>query len=163
MQKNDNWVSEVIRSIPEYATELGTELDTLMNGTLLEEVDTHACALAAAIAASNGPLAFEMSMNGPLRGATEREVAFKAAAYMGKNNVWNRFTKIAGGDTLVTTDDAHKLKFEMYALSASVVGCDEVSIKSYMNSLVNQGLNTEQLHIVAKIASIVSAIGKITP
>ena len=163
MQKNDNWIDQVVLSMPEYAIEIGSELDTLFNDSTLDEVDIHACALSAAISANNGPLAFEISMNGPLRGSDEREVAFKAASFMGRNNLWNRFTKIAGGDTIVTTDDTNQKKFEMYALASSIVGEDSVSIKSYMSSLEKQGLNTEQLQSIAKIACIVVAIGKVTP
>lgn len=163
MQRNDNWIDQVILSMPEYATDIGTELDALFNNNTLAEVDIHACALAAAISASNGPLAFEISMNGPLRGSPEREIAFKAASFMGRNNLWNRFTKIAGGDTLVTSDDDNQKKFEMYALTSSIVGEDSVSIKSYMSSLEKQGLSIEQLHSIAKIACIVVAIGKVTP
>lgn len=163
MQKNDNWIDQIVLSMPEYAIDIGTELDTLFNNSTLNEVDLHACALASAISANNGPLAFEISMNGPLRGSDEREIAFKASAFMGKNNLWNQFTKVAGGDTLVSTDETNQTKFEMYALASSVIGGDSVSIKSYMLSLEKQGLTIDQVQTIAKIACIVSAIGKVTP
>ena len=159
----DTWVEQIIQSFPDYAVQLGADLHLAINTPILDEIDIHACALAAAIAAGNGALAYEIGMNGPLRRTNEREIAFKAASVMGKNNVWNNFTKIAGGDTLLSSDEDNRQKFEMYALAASIVGNDSISIKSYCTSLLGLGLSLEQLQHIGKLAAIVAAIGKTTP
>jgi alkyl hydroperoxide reductase subunit D len=57
---NGNWVETVKESIPDHAKDIKLNLDNIMKNHGLEPVDAHACAYAAAIAASNGGLAFEI-------------------------------------------------------------------------------------------------------
>ena len=55
-----NWVEQIKNSIPDHAKDIRLNLDAVINRSGLDEVDAHACALAAAIAAGNGELAFEI-------------------------------------------------------------------------------------------------------
>jgi alkyl hydroperoxide reductase subunit D len=168
-----SWVDQVKESIPDHAKDIKLNLDAVINRSGLDEVDAHACAFAAAIAASNGDLAFEISMNGPLMGTDEREAAKTAAALMGMNNVWYPFVEMAEDEAMkglpaglrmnayATYGGVSKKKFEMYALAASIVGKCHFCVKSHYDILKNEGMTTQELMAVGRIAAVIAAIGKI--
>jgi len=168
-----SWVDQVKESIPDHAKDIKLNLDAVINRSGLDEVDAHACAFAAAIAASNGDLAFEISMNGPLMGTDEREAAKTAAALMGMNNVWYPFVEMAADESMkglpaglrmnayATHGGVSKKKFEMYALAASIVGKCHFCVKSHYDILKNEGMTTQELMAVGRIAAVIAAIGKI--
>ena len=168
-----SWVDEVKNSIPDHAKDIKLNLDAVINRSGLEEVDAHACALAAAIMSNNGELAYEISMNGPLLGTPEREAAKTAAALMAMNNTYYPFVEMTGDEQLkglpaglrmnayATNGGVSKVKFEMYALAASVVGKCHFCIKSHYELLKKEGMTVQQLQAVGKIAAVVGAINKI--
>jgi alkyl hydroperoxide reductase subunit D len=168
-----NWIEDVKNSIPDHAKDIKLNLDSVVNRSGLDEVDAHACALAAAIASSNGELAYEIQHNGPLRGTQEREAAKTAAALMGMNNVYYPFVEMTGDETLkktppglrmnayATHGGVSKKKFEMYALAASIVGKCHFCIKSHYDILKNEGMTVTELQAVGKIAAVVTALGKV--
>jgi alkyl hydroperoxide reductase subunit D len=168
-----SWVDQVKESIPDHAKDIKLNLDAVINRSGLDEVDAHACAFAAAIAANNGDLAFEISMNGPLMGTDEREAAKTAAALMGMNNVWYPFVEMAADESMkglpaglrmnayATHGGVSKKKFEMYALAASIVGKCHFCVKSHYDILKNEGMTTQELMAVGRIAAVIAAVGKI--
>lgn len=168
-----SWVDEVKNSIPDHAKDIKLNLDAVINRSGLDEIDAHACALAAAIMAGNGELAYEIGMNGPLIGTPEREAAKTAAALMGMNNVYYPFVEMTGDANLkglpaglrmqayATHGGVSKKKFEMYALCASIVGKCHFCVKSHYDILKNEGMTVQQLQAVGKIAAVINAIGKV--
>lgn len=168
-----NWVEQVKGSIPDHAKDIKLNLDAVINRSGLDEIDAHACALAAAIMAGNGELAYEIGMNGPLIGTPEREAAKTAAALMGMNNVYYPFVEMTGDSNLkglpaglrmqayATHGGVSKLKFEMYALCASIVGKCHFCVKSHYDILKNEDMTVQQLQAVGKIAAVINAVGKI--
>jgi alkyl hydroperoxide reductase subunit D len=60
-----------------------------------------------------------------------------------------------------TNGGVSKVKFEMYALAASVVGKCHFCIKSHYELLKKEGMTVQQLQTVGKIAAVVGAINKI--
>lgn len=170
-----SWVDDIKDSIPDHAKDIRLNLDAVINRSGLSEVDAHACALAAAIASGNGELAYEIQHNGPLVGTQEREAAKTAAALMGMNNVYYPFVEMTGDESLknlpaglrmqayATHGGVSKLKFEMYALCASVVGKCHFCVKSHYDLLKKEGMSLPELQAVGKIAAVVSAIGKVAP
>jgi alkyl hydroperoxide reductase subunit D len=168
-----SWVDQVKDSIPDHAKDIRLNLDAVINRSGLDEVDAHACAFAAAVAAGNGDLAFEISMNGPLAGTTEREAAKTAAALMGMNNVYYPFVEMTGDSDLkglppglrmnayATHGGVTKKKFEMYALAASIVGKCHFCVKNHYDTLKKEGMTVQELQAVGKIAAVVAAVGKV--
>lgn len=168
-----SWVDQVKESIPEHAKDIKLNLDAVMNRSGLDEVDAHACAFAAAIAANNGDLAFEISMNGPLMGTDEREAAKTAAALMGMNNVYYPFVEMTEDSDLkglppglrmnayANHGGVSKKKFEMYALAASIVGKCHFCVKNHYDVLKKEGMTVTELQAVGKIAAVVAAVGKV--
>jgi alkyl hydroperoxide reductase subunit D len=168
-----SWVDDIKNSIPDTAKDIKLNLDSVINRSGLDEVDAHACALAAAIASSNGELAYEIQHNGPLRGSDEREAAKTAAALMGMNNVYYPFVEMTGDENLkklpaglrmnayATHAGVSKKKFEMYALAASIVGKCHFCVKSHYDVLKKEGMTVTELQAVGKIAAVVAALNKV--
>jgi len=168
-----NWIDEIKNSIPEHASDIADSLDLVFNDNELDEIDAHACALASAISAGNGELAFEISMNGPLLGSAEREAAKTAAALMGMNNVYYSFSDSEAGHEIkslapnLKTDSygafggVSEKQFEMYCLACSIANRSDYCVKLHSQALKGLGLNTVQLQSIARIVAVVSAIGKI--
>ena len=168
-----DWVANIKESIPDHSKDIKLNLDAVINRSGLDLIDAHACALAAAIAAGNGELAFEIQMNGPLMGAEEREAAKTAASLMGQNNVWYPFVEMAGDEGMkglpaglrmnayATHGGVSKKKFEMYSLAASIVGKCHFCVKAHYDTLKKEGMTTQELMSVGRIAAVVNAIGKV--
>lgn len=168
-----SWVDQVKESIPDHAKDIKLNLDSVINRSGLDEVDTHACAFAAAISSNNGDLAYEISMNGPLMGTDEREAAKTASALMAMNNVWYPFVEMANDEDIsklpaglrmnayATHGGVSKKKFEMYALAASIVGKCNFCVKSHYDLLKKEGMTAQELMAVGRIAAVIAAIGKI--
>ena len=168
-----SWVEQVKESIPDHSKDIKLNLDSVMNRSGLDEVDAHACAFAAALAAGNGDLAFEISMNGPLLGTDEREAAKTAASLMGMNNVYYPFVEMTEDPDLkglppglrmnayANHGGVSKKKFEMYALAASIVGKCHFCVKNHYDVLKKEGMTVTELQAVGKIAAVVAAINKI--
>jgi alkyl hydroperoxide reductase subunit D len=168
-----SWVDNVKNSIPDHAKDIRLNLDAVINRSGLAEVDTHACALASAIMANNKELVYEILTNSPLVDTPELEAAKTAAALMAMNNTYYPFVEMTGDDQLkglpaglrmnayATHGGVSKLKFEMYALAASVVGKCEYCIKSHYDLLKKEGMTVQQLQAVGKIAAVVGAINKL--
>ena len=168
-----SWVDQVKESIPDHSKDIKLNLDAVMNRSGLDEVDAHACAFAAALAAGNGDLAFEISMNGPLMGTDEREAAKTAASLMGMNNLYYPFVEMTEDADLkglppglrmnayANHGGVSKKKFEMYALAASIVGKCHFCVKNHYDVLKKEGMTVLELQAVGKIAAVVGAINKI--
>jgi len=168
-----SWVEQVKESIPDHSKDIKLNLDSVMNRSGLDEVDAHACAFAAALAAGNGDLAFEISMNGPLMGTDEREAAKTAASLMGMNNIYYPFVEMTEDADLkglppglrmnayANHGGVSKKKFEMYALAASIVGKCHFCVKNHYDVLKKEGMTVTELQAVGKIAAVVGAINKI--
>jgi alkyl hydroperoxide reductase subunit D len=88
---------------------------------------------------------------------------------MGMNNAWYPFVEMAGDDDLksmraelrmnayASSGGVEKKKFEAYALAASVVGKCHYCVKSHYDLLKKEGLTTQQLRDIGRIAAVVNA------
>ena len=98
-----------------------------------------------------------------------RNAALTAAALMGMNNVWYPFVEMAGDAELstmrpelrmnayATHGGVDRQSFELYALAASIVGKCEFCVRSHYKLLKKEGLTTQQLRDVGRIAAVVNA------
>lgn len=171
---NGNWVEQVKESIPDHSKDIKLNLDSVINRSPLDPVDTHAIAYVAALSAGNGGLAFEIEHNGPLFSAEkEREAAKTAASLMGMNNVWYPFAEMTQDSDIkkiplglrmqayASHGGISKKQFELYALAASIIGKCHFCVKNHYDVLKNEGMTVQELHHVGKIVAVVNAIGKI--
>lgn len=167
-----NWVESVISSIPDHSKDVSSILEKIMKTSNLTEVDAHACALAAALASSNGELAFAIEMFGPLAKAkNEINLAKTAASFSNMINLYFNFVDnshilcLAAEPSnidppAISENDA--CKFAMYSLSASIVNYTDRANK-HLRKLQECQLTMESIQDIAKIAAVINTIGKIAP
>jgi alkyl hydroperoxide reductase subunit D len=171
---NGDWVQAVKDSIPDNSKDIKLNVDAVINRSGLDPVDTHAIAYVSALASGNGGLAFQIEMNGPLfQAEAEREAAKTAASLMGQNNIWYPFVEMAGDESMkglpaglrmnayATHGGVSKKKFEMYSLAASIIGKCHFCVKAHYDTLKKEGMTTQELMAIGRIAAVVHAIGKI--
>lgn len=176
MNQLGNWVESVKNSIPDHSKDIKLNLDSVINRSPLSVQDTHAVALAAALAAGNGELAFAIQTSEELDNfVNEIEAAKSAASLMGMNNMWYPYVEMTGDSDLkglpaglrmnvyATHGGVSKKQFEMYALAASIIGKCHFCVKNHYDILKKEGMSVQELQHVGKIASVINAIGKIAP
>jgi lipoyl-dependent peroxiredoxin subunit D len=160
------FLSLIKDQIPDYAKDIRLNIDGVIARSSLSGPDALGVALAAAFAAKSKPLIDILKANTP---AAEANAALVAAALMGMNNVWYPFVEMANDDELktqraelrmnayATTGGVEKKKFEAYALAASIVGKCHFCVSSHYATLRKEGLTTQQLRDIGRIAAVVNA------
>jgi hypothetical protein len=167
---NGSWVDAVKLSLPEHASDLEKNLENVMTKHGLDELEAHGVALAAAIASGNGELAFEISMNGPLFGSDDRQLAIKSVIAQSINSTFATFSRAASRleyETIPSNIESNPLskeeetKYEMFSMAAALVSRYEWMVWNYMELLKLKGYTDEQLRDIADIVCVVSAINKV--
>ena len=156
--------------IPDYAKDIRLNLDGALARSSLPAEDALGVALAAAFAARSRPLV------DALRAATppaEANAALTAASLMAMNNVWYPYVEMAGDDELktqraelrmnayATSGGVAKKKFEAFALAASIVGKCHFCVSSHYALLKKEGVTTQQLRDIGRIAAVVNAAARV--
>lgn len=169
-----NWVEIIKDSIPDHSKDIRLNLDAVINRSPLSPEDTQAVALTSALAAGNGELALAIMTSGELDNfPKEMEAAKTAASLMGMNNVWYPYVEMTQDPELkglpaglrmnayTNHGGVTKKQFEMYALAASAIGKCHFCVKNHYDVLKKEGMTTQELHHVGKIAAVINSIGKI--
>jgi alkyl hydroperoxide reductase subunit D len=156
--------------MPEYAKDIRLNLDGVIARSSLAPEDAIAVALAAAFAAKSKPLIDAFKAAVP---PAEGHAALTAATLMGMNNAWYPFVEMADDAELktvraelrmnayATSGGVDKKKFEAYALAASIVGKCHFCVKSHYELLKKEGLTTQQLRDIGRIAAVVNAAAQV--
>jgi len=156
--------------IPDYAKDIRLNLDGAIARSSLLAEDALGVALAAAFAARSKPLVDALRAATP---AAEANAALTAAALMGMNNAWYPYVEMAGDDELkaqraelrmnayATSGGVAKKKFEAFALAASIVGKCHFCVSSHYALLKKEGLTTQQLRDIGRIAAVVNAAAQV--
>ena len=156
--------------IPDTAKDIRLNIDAVIARSSLAPEDALGCALAAAFAARSKPLLDVLKAHTP---AAERDAALTAAALMGMNNVWYPFVEMAEDADLkgmraelrmnayAGSGGVDKKKFEAYALAASIVGKCHFCVKSHYDLLQKEGLTTQQLRDIGRIAAVINAASQV--
>jgi alkyl hydroperoxide reductase subunit D len=174
MSQLRSWVEIIKDSIPDHSKDIKLNLDNVINRSPLSVEDTQAVALTSALAAGNGELAYAIMTSGELDNfPKETEAAKTAASLMGMNNVYYPFVEMCGDADLkglppglrmnayATHGGVTKKQFEMYALAASAIGKCHFCVKNHYDTLKKEGMTTQELQHVGKIAAVINAVGKV--
>jgi len=165
-----DFLNTIKEKVPDYAKDIRLNLDGVIARSSLAPEDALGCALAAAFAAKSQPLVEAFRANMP---AAEANAALTAAALMGMNNAWYPYVEMAGDDDLkgmraelrmnayASSGGVEKKKFEAYALAASIVGKCHFCVKSHFDLLKKEGLTTQQLRDIGRIAAVVNAAAQV--
>lgn len=164
------FLSAIKEQIPDYAKDIRLNLDAVIARSSLSPEDALGVALAAAFAARSKPLVDAFKAAAP---EAERQAALTAAALMGMNNIWYPYLEMAGDEELktvrpelrmnayATSGGVEKKKFEAYALAASIVGKCHFCVGSHYALLKKEGLTTQQLRDIGRIAAVVNAAAQV--
>lgn len=165
-----DFLNSIKERMPEYAKDIRLNLDGVIARSSLAPEDALGVALAAAFAAKSKPLIDAFKEAAP---PAEAYAALTAATLMGMNNVWYPFVEMAGDEELktmraelrmnayATSGGVAKKKFEAYALAASIVGKCHFCVKSHFDLLQREGLTTQQLRDIGRIAAVVNAAAQV--
>jgi len=164
------FLDAVRERIPDYAKDIRLNLDSVLARSSLPAEDALGVALAAAVATGSQPLIETFKVATP---AAEAQAALTAAALMGMNNVWYPFVEMADDEDLktlrpelrmnayATSGGVEKKKFEAFALAASIVGKCHFCVKSHYELLKKEGLTTQQLRDIGRIAAVINAAAQV--
>src|SRR6266705_6563358 len=162
------FLNSIKELIPDYAKDIRLNIDGTIARSSLEGNDAVGVALAAAFAAKSRKIIDIITASGALS-PEESNAALTAAALMGMNNVWYPYVEMAEDADLkgqpaqlrmnayASNGGVDKRRFEMYALAASIIGKCHFCVKSHFDLLRNEGMSSQQLRDVGRIAAVVNA------
>ena len=154
--------------IPDYAKDIRLNLDATIARSSLAPADALGVALAAAYAAKSKTIIDAIRGSGQLS-ETDAQAALSAAALMGMNNIWYPYVEMAEDAELktqrpelrmnayATHGGVDKLRFELFALSASIIGKCHFCVASHYKLLKDGGITVQQLRDTGRIAAAVNA------
>ena len=158
--------------LPDYAKDLRLNLGTLAaepSLTVQQRAGAFiACALAGRNAATTAAIAAEFA---PQLSAEALAAAKAAAAIMGMNNVYYRFTHLVGGDyrtlpaklrmNVIGRPGVEKADFELWCLAVSAVNGCGACMESHEHVVREAGLLAEQVQAAVRIAAVVHAVAAV--
>lgn len=162
------YIAAIKDRIPDYAKDIRLNLDAVLARSTLDPNHATGAALAAAFAAKSKPIVDAIRASTAVDSA-HAQAALTAASLMGMNNVWYPYLEMAGDADLktlraelrmnayATHGGVDRTSFELYALAASIVGKCEFCVQSHYKLLRENGLSTQQLRDVGRIAAVVNA------
>lgn len=161
---------EAIRNrLPEYAKDLKLNIGSLATEPALTQQQRAGTFVAAAIASRNAELTAALVAEFGAQLSAEALTAAKAAAaIMGMNNVYYRFTHLVGGDypnmparlrmNVMAKPGVDKVDFELWSLAVSAINGCGMCMESHEKVVLHGGLSKEQVQASVRIAAVVHAV-----
>ena len=166
------FLNSIKSQIPDYAKDIRLNLDSVVARSSLSPADALGALLAAAFALNSKTLIDAVRTSGQLNEA-DTNAALTAAALMGMNNVWYPYVEMADDNDLktqrpelrmnayATHGGIERVRFELFALSASIIGKCHFCIQSHYKLLKESGMTATQLRDVGRIAAVASAAAQV--
>ncbi len=160
---------EALRNrLPDYAKDQKLNLGSLASEPALTEQQRAGTFVVAAIASRNAELTLALVAEFGAQLSPEALAAAKAAAaIMGMNNVYYRFTHLVGGDygsmpaklrmNVMARPGVDKAEFELWSLAVSAINGCGMCMEAHERAVLGHGLGKEQVQAAVRIASVVSA------
>ena len=160
-------------ALPAYAKDLKPNLGSLANETVLSDQQKWGTYLASALASRNAVVIKHLAAEAGEHLSEEAQTAAKAAAaIMGMNNVYYRFTHMASEKQYATlpaklrmqviaNPGVDKVDFELWSLAVSAINGCGMCVDSHDQVVRKGGLSTEQVQAAVRIASVVHAVSAV--
>ncbi|MDX6750336.1 carboxymuconolactone decarboxylase family protein [Geminicoccaceae bacterium 1502E] len=166
---------EAIRGrLPDYAKDLKLNLSSLAADPALTEQQRAGTFVATAIASRNASLTAAMVAEFGAKLSPEALRAAKAAAaIMGMNNIYYRFTHLVSSEdykslpaklrmTVIGNPGVDKIDFELWSLAVSAINGCGMCVDSHEQILRQKGgLGAEAVQAAVRIASVVHAVAAV--
>jgi alkyl hydroperoxide reductase subunit D len=155
--------------LPDYAKDLKLNLGSLATEPSLSTQQRAGAFIASALASRNADVT--RAINAEFAGQLSAEAlaaAKAAAAIMGMNNVYYRFTHLVGGDypnmpaklrmNVMARPGVEKIDFELWSLAVSAINGCGMCMESHEKIVRQGGLTQEQVQAAVRIAAVVHAV-----
>ncbi|WP_158744031.1 carboxymuconolactone decarboxylase family protein [Acidisphaera sp. L21] len=158
--------------IPDYAKDLKLNLGSLATEPSLSQQQRAGTFVAAALASRNAEVSAAIVGEFGAQLTPEALAAAKAAAaIMGMNNVYYRFTHQVGGDyanmparlrmNIMARPGVEKADFELWSLAVSAVNGCAMCMESHEKVVRQAGMTQEQVQAAVRIAAVVHAVAAV--
>ena len=158
--------------IPDYAKDLRLNLGSLAMEPSLSPQQLAGTFVASALASRNAEVTRAVVAEfGPKLTPEALAAAKAAAAIMGMNNVYYRFTHLVGGDypslparlrmNVIGKPGVEKVDFELWSLAVSAVNGCGMCMEAHEKVVRHGGLSQEQVQAAVRIAAVVHAVAAV--
>lgn len=159
--------------IPEYAKDQRLNLQNVLKQTELSEQQTWGTVIACAIAVRLKPLADILIAEAAKIATPETQNAAKAAAaVMGMNNIYYRFTHMVTSEKYPTiparlrmnairTHGGDPVDFELYCTAVSAINNCQACVGAHEKVLREKGVGEETIVAAVRIAAVIHAIASV--
>ena len=158
--------------IPDYAKDLRLNLGSLAMEASLSAQQLAGVFVASALASRNAEVTAAVVAEFAPRMTPEALAAAKgAAAIMGMNNVYYRFTHLVGGDypnlpaklrmNIIGKPGVEKADFELWSLAVSAVNGCGMCMEAHEKVVRHGELSQEQVQAAVRIAAVVHAVAAV--
>jgi alkyl hydroperoxide reductase subunit D len=155
--------------LPDYAKDLKLNLGSLATEPALTGQQRAGTFVAAAIASRNAELTRALLAEfGPQLSPEALTAAKAAAAIMGMNNVYYRFTHLVGGDyasmparlrmNVMARPGVEKVDFELWSLAVSAINGCGMCMEAHEKVVLHGGLGKDAVQAAVRIAAVVHAV-----
>ena len=163
-------ISEIKDVMPDYAKDLKLNLSSLANNPGMTDQQVYGTALACAYASRNAKLLKAVAAEAKNKLSDEAFQAAKgAAAIMGMNNIYYRFTHLVSESEYATMParlrmniigkpGIDKADFELFSLAVSAINGCGMCIDSHEKVLKTAGIKKETVQNAVRIASVIHAV-----
>lgn len=159
--------------LPDYAKDLKLNLGSLSTETVLDDQKKWGTFLASAHGAAHPEVvaAIEDEVRDKLSPAAA-EAARAAAAIMGMNNVYYRFTHLVGNAeyrtlpaklrmNVMANPGVDKADFELWSMAVSAVNGCGMCMQSHEAELQKHGIPAVQIQAAVRIGAVINAVSKV--
>lgn len=159
--------------MPDYAKDLKLNLSSLASEDVLNDQRKYGTFLASALASRNGDVIKAVSAEAEQHLSAEALAAAKAAAaIMGMNNIYYRFTHLASAPdyktlpaklrmNVIGKPGIEKADFELYSLAVSAINGCGMCVDAHEAELRKHGLTTAEVQAAVRIASVIHAVAAV--
>lgn len=157
-------------AVPDYARDLRLNLDTLATEPALNERQRAGTFIASALATRQPRLRdLVLAAFAPALSEAELTAAKTAAALMGMNNIYYRFTHLVSAKeyqsmparlrmNAIAKPGAEKADFELWSTAVSAINGCGMCMDSHERTLRSHGVGTEAVQAAVRIAAVINAI-----
>ena len=161
---------EALRArLPEYAKDLKLNLGSLATEPVLNQQQLAGTFVVSALASRNDEVITKITAEFAPKLSPEAFTAAKAAAaIMGMNNVYYRFTHLVGGDygkmpaklrmNVMAKPGVDKVDFELWSLAVSAINGCGMCIDAHEDVLRKAGVSTEVIQAAVRFGSIIQSV-----
>jgi alkyl hydroperoxide reductase subunit D len=163
----------LVESLPAYAKDLKLNFSSLVrNQTDLTASQLWGTIVASAVAARNLELTETVLAEASVQAPAVVEAAKAAAAIMGMNNIYYRFTHLVGNEkyrslparlrmNIMRSHGASPVDFELWCAAASAINGCAACVDAHERGLREKGATEESVAAAVRIAAILHAIATV--